>query len=384
MVSVRQELSVSAAMGVLTGWAALTHLAYSRQAQKEKKVVQLELAKGATPVDYDRSTVLLKQNRTSIMEHPVACWFVENGMVWFSAFTRMKLFGPAVDAHARSARWVNVLRSLAGTIFSERLLLLSQYIVVHSSLFYGHIQPFNKGESHTTSKWALTDYVSEWLHTSVSSEMILSSLVWLVRPQPNVVQPRWSLRAELRTFSPLAFCAKLAVVRVVSDLLFWLGHYCIHQKGLYIPIHKRHHEHHHPHVLTNQHFTIVDLFIEAYLPLVFGLATLVAAGVRVSPFESSLLAGHISWLEACSHSGKPMPCSSLLAPLSPLYNEWLGFDWDRRNVEFHHSHHQILKCNYSITQWPDHLFGTTKWYPNKQAPPTDSTSTTKDQQLVSS
>jgi sterol desaturase/sphingolipid hydroxylase (fatty acid hydroxylase superfamily) len=59
-----------------------------------------------------------------------------------------------------------------------------------------------------------------------------------------------------------------------------------------------------------------------------------------------------------------MPCTSLIAPLAPLYNDCFGWDWDRRNVEFHHSHHQILKCNYSITQWPDHLFGTTRWCPN--------------------
>ena len=33
----------------------------------------------------------------------------------------------------------------------------------------------------------------------------------------------------------------------------------------------------------------------------------------------------------------------------------------RRNVEFHQVHHERMRCNYSITQWFDHLLGTTRW-----------------------
>ena len=39
--------------------------------------------------------------------------------------------------------------------------------------------------------------------------------------------------------------------------------------------------------------------------------------------------GYIGWQEQCSHSGKPVPFSSLLAPLAPLYNNLLGRQWDR-------------------------------------------------------
>ena len=34
----------------------------------------------------------------------------------------------------------------------------------------------------------------------------------------------------------------------------------------------------------------------------------------------------------------------------------------RRNVEFHQVHHERMRCNYSITQWFDHLLGTTRWH----------------------
>merc|ERR1712125_173636 len=80
--------------------------------------------------------------------------------------------------------------------------------------------------------------------------------------------------------------------------------------------------------------------------------------------ELILLAGYVGWLEACSHSGKPMPASNMVALIAPIYHAILG-DLDRRNVEFHQTHHEVLRCNYSITQWPDHLVGTTQW---KQRP----------------
>jgi sterol desaturase/sphingolipid hydroxylase (fatty acid hydroxylase superfamily) len=126
--------------------------------------------------------------------------------------------------------------------------------------------------------------------------------------------------------------------------------------------HKTHHEHNHPSVLTNQHFTIADLFVEAYIPAIIALSVL-AKGLRVpvSPVEEALIGGYIAWQEQCSHSGKPVPFSSMVAPLAPLYNHLLGLRWDRRNVEFHQVHHERMRCNYSITQWLDNLMGTTRW-----------------------
>lgn len=74
-----------------------------------------------------------------------------------------------------------------------------------------------------------------------------------------------------------------------------------------------------------------------------------------------LLSGYIGWQEQCSHSGKPVSFSTMLPPIQLVYNHMLGQQWDRRNVEFHQVHHERMRCNYSITQWFDHLVGTTRW-----------------------
>ena len=50
--------------------------------------------------------------------------------------------------------------------------------------------------------------------------------------------------------------------------------------------HKTHHEHNHPSVLTNQHFTIADLFVEAYIPAIIALSVL-AKGLRGAVFFTS-------------------------------------------------------------------------------------------------
>jgi hypothetical protein len=52
---------------------------------------------------------------------------------------------------------------------------------------------------------------------------------------------------------------------------------------------------------------------------------------------------------------------NLANALLPRYNHVLGYEWDRRNVEFHQVHHERMRCNYSITQWLDNLLGTTRW-----------------------
>merc|ERR1712000_279935 len=117
---------------------------------------------------------------------------------------------------------------------------------------------------------------------------------------------------------------------------------------------------------TNQHFTVADLFLEAYIPVIVALGVVQSGmGIYISKLELNLLSVYVGWLESISHAGKPIPASTLVAPIAPIYQAVLG-DVDRRNVEFHHCHHELLQCNYSITQWPDHLLGTTRWNENPQ------------------
>lgn len=197
----------------------------------------------------------------------------------------------------------------------------------------------------------------EWIQTSVTASVILAALKVHVVPKDA---SSWTLGGDLKLIRFLPLAAKVAMMRTIVDVLFWVGHYAIHQKEYYY-IHKRHHEHNHPHVLTNQHFSLLDLFIEAYIPIIVATGIFQGLGIKLTVLEEALVTGYVISLEAMSHSGKPMPTSSMCAPISFVYNWLMGLDMDRRNVEFHERHHNLLRCNYSITQWMDHLLGTTRF-----------------------
>jgi hypothetical protein len=364
------HLSVLQSTQILAGWGALMHLAYSRQASKEKRLAGEALAEGKPVPDNDRSKALLPENRTYPQDHPLAAWCFENGAVWVASLMKLKALR-RVPGGAKGARglWNTVLWTCAGGLAAERFMLVFQHILVHK--VYSHIAFFkdmgktsgaikDADENEQANRGAnstIKSLVWEWLHTTVTLNVGLTFL--LVRGKARAagrtstahlhngdgltvaaavtaaVSARPTLLREglaiLRPKALLGFCAKLAVVRSIVDVFFWIGHYAIHKRATYALIHKRHHEHNHPSVWTNQHFSVPDLFIEAILPMMAGIGALAAAGVKVSVLEQALLGSHVIWLEACSHSGKPMPCTSLHAPLAPLYN-WL-FQWDRRNVE---------------------------------------------------
>ena len=59
------------------------------------------------------------------------------------------------------------------------------------------------------------------------------------------------------------------------------------------------------------------------------LGMLECNGLDAAETSGRAAGGYIGWQEQCSHSGKPVPFSSLLAPLAPLYNNLLGRQWDR-------------------------------------------------------
>lgn len=246
----------------------------------------------------------------------------------------------------------------------DRLVQLITKVV--SENFYDHIPYFT---DKFVPKLSISERLKEFFNLTVVSSVLVSSFIvyFKIGESGGKKKMLWSLSGDLRKFRPIQFCAKLAIVRCIVDSLFWLGHRLIHERGFYKYIHKFHHEHRNPRTLTNQHFTIIDFFVEALVPLVTAIQSLRAMSVSISPLEEALLGAYIVWLEAASHCGKPLPCSSLVAPLAPLYNHVLGNQWDRRNVEFHQTHHEILKCNYSITQWPDRLLGTLQWNRDKSS-----------------
>jgi methylsterol monooxygenase len=164
----------------------------------------------------------------------------------------------------------------------------------------------------------------------------------------------------VRRLRLVPFLVKLVLARLVADVTFYVLHRALHTRALYGRLHKRHHEHKAPGLHTNFHFTAADLLIEGALPIVAALASLKPLlGTSPKPVELGLLHVCLQWYEIGSHSGKPVPTVSYLPPLAPLYRAILG-DVDRRNVEFHHAHHQLTHCNYGITQWLDHALGTAR------------------------
>lgn len=159
-----------------------------------------------------------------------------------------------------------------------------------------------------------------------------------------------------RRFYPLPFLVKLAVYRFFVDIGFWAGHRALHHPKLYW-IHRWHHEHYRPTLLTNFHFHPLDLFIEAAFPVALALGALEVLQLTPTRFELNLLVGYGAWQEVGSHCAKPVPTVTYFPPLAPLYRLLLG-DVDANMVKHHDLHHNLLNCNYGITIWPDMLMGT--------------------------
>jgi len=366
--------TTTVAVGVLLGWGTLVWLAYEKEKTRQQ-LVSKNRAYGKAKPPKDRSTVLLK--RSKIVDHPIFGWLFENIAVWLMALVRLNVTTATISFQKTwqgkfAVTWLAL-------IVGERFQLLLHWLLVHN--VYSHIPYFHPSDFGETSatKSSGTRLVGvptahsnflrilkEWISASAASQCLLSLLFLVLRNKPQrYSRGQYSIGQFASKINPVAFCAKLAVVRVTVDVCFAVGHWLIHRPVIFyseIVSHKTHHEHNHPSVLTNQHFSIMDLFVEAYLPAIAGL-TVLQRGLRwrCNPLEEALISGYIGWQEQCSHSGKPVPFSSMLAPASIVYNHILGFRWDRRNVEFHQVHHERMRCNYSITQWLDNLLGTTRW-----------------------
>lgn len=321
---------------------------YSRQRQRDQDAD----ARGAVRAK-DRSVALLPANRSRWVDHPIGAWVVENTAVWSVALTTLSVLEKLL-----SSRCPSYLQQLVAGFAADRCLMLVHHIVVDR--VYKHV-PYFAPQTRKSMEPA-SALIPEHLWLTGFSQLFLAAPL-AVAPKAASKGRQWSLLQDLQRLKILQFTAKLAMARCGTDLLFWLGHYLIHQRGSYGLIHKRHHEHKNPSIWTNQHFTVVDFIIEALIPTGGSIAVMNAAGIKMSRLETILIVLYVDWLESCSHSGKPIPASSLLAPIAPVYRALLG-DLDRRNVEFHQCHHEMLHCNYSITQWPDHLFGTTRWNEN--------------------
>ena len=122
------------------------------------------------------------------------------------------------------------------------------------------------------------------------------------------------------SFNPLLFTLKLFLMRLVTDLIFWAGHIAMHKTKKFSSVHKKHHQDVHPTVYSNVHFSVPDFMIEAIIPFqgAFHLVQMVHPKLLfVDVFEERLLYAYILFTEGLAHAAKPVPTSSLAAPIAP-------------------------------------------------------------------
>lgn len=217
---------------------------------------------------------------------------------------------------------------------------------------YAHVPRFSEGgRPKTTLRFLIYDY----LRSNAATDMVTLSL--LAANLAKVSPAKFAyINPAKHWIAPLPFLLKLAIVRLFTDLGFYAGHRALHHRSLYW-IHRYHHSHFKPVLATNFHFSPLDLFVEAAFPVILGLGTMDALGIRTTQLENALIIGYVGWHEQGSHCGKPLPTITYFPPLAPLYQLFFG-PVDANNVRHHDLHHALLNCNYGITIWPDVVMGT--------------------------
>ena len=305
----------------------------------------------------DRSTLELKESMRHIkpQDHPLVAWVIENSCVLL-----VGLFIPTVPIPDLGVGILNKLKLFFQYLLTSfarvEAMTLLQHLLVYG--LYSHIPFFSKPDKRPKSEADAVKSLKDW----VSCNLVINSLgsIALVSSVSNLNEKQIRSRLRSPRFRLLPFLLKFAFARVVFDIMFYIIHRAIHLQPLYKWIHKRHHEHNNCALVTNFHFTALDLLLEAFIPgfvSVETLASLPLQSARPSEFESRLIFLYLLWFEIGSHSGKNVPTLSFFPPLSCVY----GYVWpeiDADTVRHHETHHNRVTCNYGITNWIDIVMGT--------------------------
>lgn len=281
-----------------------------------------------------------------LVSHPLVAWIIENSCVVATTALGCLVLPAPRQGSFRSSFWY----ALWGPTVQVWLIMAAQKILTDG--VYSHIPEFT---SPSRLRPPFFQYVKEYLLCNapvdlVNAIMLGSSIgAFDVKKYQDAFHRQWA-------FSPWAFLKKLAVARFIVDLSFWAGHRVLHLPSVYF-LHRRHHGHFRPTLITNFHFAPLDLWVEGAMPLLNALILFDSCGTRFGRFELDLLIGYIVWHLTGSHAGKPVPTVTFFPPLAPLYQLLLG-PVDRDNIKHHDVHHARLNCNYGITIWPDILMGT--------------------------
>lgn len=316
---------------------------------KKQRLKVIEEERVKTKRDGKQKAVIQKVPTATdrLADHPVVAWILENLHPWLNALCVeqiWKIMGKG------NTRWQVFWRAVLASICSSEFSMAYHWIMANK--VYKHIPFFTDKVQAPTLSGMLYDFLSCNFVVNLGIGFLDAGVL---NSQGEKAKKRGLLNARFR---PLLFLFKLFFLRVMTDFLFWAGHYLLHLRACYF-IHKRHHEHNNVRLHTNYHFTAPDLAVEAVIPYLSSIITLTLLNPSLfysSRFETNVLGAYVLQLEVASHSGKAIPTMSVFPPLSLFMREW--DDW---NSWFHATHHRLLKCNYSITPYWDWLFGTDRY-----------------------
>eukprot|EP00924_Labyrinthula_sp_SR-Ha-C_P003967 snap_masked-scaffold_3-processed-gene-9.32-mRNA-1 protein AED:1.00 eAED:1.00 QI:0/-1/0/0/-1/1/1/0/348 len=297
-----------------------------------------------------------------IQDHPFVAWVLANVGVIGTAFIVRKIQILLGEPKSPLTRYLRVIfRNMLGQD------LLISYCYFLTNYVYKHIPYFAPRSRIQTLPELLMDYTT-CNFASIVGFSVLESFIFHDSIQKGklefttrtgITYDNWyALKPTFLLQRPLIFIFKVAFTRWAVDFFFWLFHWLLHFRSVYW-LHKKHHEHVNPHIKTNYHFHVVDFTFEAQFPILFSLILLgkvVPKDAFTDAFQGNILSYYLVQLEVLSHSGKAVPTMSMVPPIAPALTKF--DDW---NPWFHEMHHNVLKCNYSITPFWDWLFGTIRW-----------------------
>ena len=293
---------------------------------------------------------LVQTPNTRWQDNPLAQYLLENGSIVLIALATYKV-GPRVGTEQTLSS--QFARALASVTLQEWATNAAQFLFVTS--VYPHIPYFaTNGLPSTATSLRLT--VKDWIASSFFTNLLAAAGMTVLRRNgaraPEAFQ-------DVRWFSEgaLAFLRKLAIARVLVDVVFWAVHRALHSDLLYARVHKLHHQHYQCRTSTNFHFTVLDQVLEGPFPIFVAVcAQVMGLGYPFSPFELALCLEFFYWHLSATHSGKTLPTHSYFPPLSIVYRHF--WDVDKHGIVHHERHHNCPDTNFGITHWIDWVMGT--------------------------
>ncbi|KAH9252203.1 hypothetical protein BASA81_009795 [Batrachochytrium salamandrivorans] len=287
------------------------------------------------------------EDKLSWVDHPAFGYLYENLSTLGLAYLVAKYF-PALDPARPLHSFTMVL--LRFLVMVDPMVVLEKFM---ASKVFSHVPYFSERAPPEDWRAVLRDYAMCNAPVTIVSASIMLLFSKLVGPES--FDNMFGTKPQPVRFFP--YLAKLAFCRVFVDVVFGLAHRFMHEnQWAYANIHKLHHTHNTPRTVTNFRFFWVDQFIEAPLPVYLAVGMLFVLGYGPSKYEQPFLVLPLLAYETGSHTGKEIPIVTWFPLLSPLIDYLTGCD--QRLIEYHTRHHQLYKCNYSISPWFDKLCGT--------------------------